>query len=269
MISGIEAREAVHVLLLSELQGVKDARAVVLKGGVNLRLFHGSPRYSEDMDLDGEPDARLAIRSTIRGIFEDRAFARSLTRVGLRGVDPKEGPDKDTESTFRFKFHVLAPGGQSYGTKVEVSFRDRNEADAYELAEPDPSRTRKYLPPDESLMVQRYGRDAAIRQKIEALAGRTRIEARDIFDIHLLLGGEDLSDARLVRFLGETIDSDTLELAHERGLELEYPEYESFVVRFLEDDVRQAYRSRDRWNVLRLKTASLVEAVRAWKRRHE
>lgn len=91
MMSGTQAREAVHLLLLRELQKVKEARAVILKGGVNLRLFHGSPRYSEDIDLDGESDPRLAIRSTIRGIFGDREFARSLTRLGLRGVDPKEG----------------------------------------------------------------------------------------------------------------------------------------------------------------------------------
>lgn len=265
MITGTEAREAVHVLLLRELQGVQEAHAVILKGGVNLRLFHGSPRYSEDMDLDGDPDARLAIRSTIRGIFEDRDFARSLTRLGLRGVDPKEGPNKDTETTFRYKFHVLAPGNQSHGTKVEVSFRDRNEADPFELAEPDPSRIRRYLPPGESLAVQRYGRNAAVRQKIEALAGRTRIEARDIFDIHLLLREGDPADSRLVDFLAETIDSDTLELAHERALELVYPEFESLVVRFLEDDVRQSYRSRERWDVLRLKTASLIEAVHARK----
>lgn len=265
MISPVEAREAVHVLLLRKLQEVQDTRAVILKGGVNLRLFHGSPRYSEDMDLDGEADARLAIRSTVRGIFEDREFTRSLTRLGLRGVDPKEGPNKDTETTFRYKFHVLAPGSQSYGTKVEVSFRARNEADSFELAEPDPARVGRYLAADEDLMVQRYGRDSAIRQKIEALAGRTRIEARDIFDIHMLLGEEEAASPALLDFLAGSIDSRTLELAHARALELEYPEYESLVVRFLEDGARERYRSRERWDVLRLTTAALIEEVRARK----
>lgn len=154
MLSPTQAREAVHVLLLQELQEVKDARAVVLKGGVNLRLFHRSPRYSEDMDLDGDPDDRLAIRSTIRGIFDDRQFARSLSRLGLRGIDPKEGPSKDTSTTFRYKFHVLAPGNQSYGTKVEVSFRARHEADSFDLAEPDPDRVVPYLATGERIEVQ-------------------------------------------------------------------------------------------------------------------
>lgn len=263
MISPIQAREAVHVLLLRELQQVKDGRAVILKGGVNLRLFHESPRYSEDMDLDGDSDARLGIRSTIRGIFDDRQFARALSRLGLRGVDPKEGPNKDTETTFRYKFHVLAPGSQSYGTKVEVSFRERNEADSFEIAEPDRNRVARYLSTDEKLLVQRYGRRAAIRQKIEALAGRMRIEARDIFDIHMLLGEEQPPSPALLDFLADNIEAPTLELAHERALELEYPEYESLVVRFLEDEAREQYRSQERWDVLRLKTAGLTESVQA------
>jgi hypothetical protein len=265
MLSPTQAREAVHVLLLRELQEVKDARAVILKGGVNLRLFHGSPRYSEDMDLDGDPEARLAIRSTVRGIFDNREFARSLTRVGLRGVDPKEGPNKDTETTFRYKFHVLAPGNQSYGTKVEVSFRPRNESDSHELAEPDPERVARYLPSEEHLIVQRYGRDAALRQKIEALAGRTRIEARDIFDIHMLLAAQDSREPALLDFLAENIDSRTLSLAYERALELNYREYESLVVRFLENEAREEYRSPERWDVLRLETAALIEDVQARK----
>lgn len=262
MISATEAREAVHVLLLRELQEVKEARAVILKGGVNLRLFHGSPRYSEDMDLDGEPGSRLAIRSAIHGIFDDRDFARYLGRLGLRGVDPKEGPNKDTETTFRYKFHVLAPGNQSYGTKVEVSFRIRNEADDFELAEPDSERIRRYLPAGEALSVQRYGRSAALRQKIEALAGRTRIEARDIFDIDLLLGDAERPERDLIEFLARSLERRTLELAHERALVLEYPDYESLVVRFLEDRVRTEYRSPERWDEMRLRTASLIEEVR-------
>lgn len=267
MISGTEAREAVHVLLLRELQEIRDGRAVILKGGVNLRLFYGSPRYSEDMDLDAEPEARLAIRDAIRGIFDDRGFARSLRRLGLRGLDPKEGPNKDTAVTFRHKFHVLAPGSQSYGTKVEVSFRERNEADIYATAEPDPERVRRYLSGEDRLAVQRYDRPSALRQKIVALAGRTRIEARDIFDIHLLLESGHGAPRDLVKYLAESLDDPTLELAHERTVQLEYPEYESLVVRFLEDEAREAYRSEGVWHELRLRAASLIEDVREEKGR--
>jgi len=100
-----------------------------------------------------------------------------------------------------------------------------------------------------------------VRHKIEALAGRTRIEARDIFDIHVLLPDEDAGRQALIDFLAENVDASTLDLALERALELDYPDHESLVVRFLEDDVRQEYRSQERWDHLRLSVASLVDAV--------
>lgn len=262
MISATEAREAVHVLLLRELVQIRDGRAVILKGGVNLRLFYGSPRYSEDMDLDGEPETRLAIRSRIRQIFDDREFLNSLRRLGLRGLDPKEGPNKDTEVTFRYKFHVLAPGEQSYGTKIEVSFRERDDADSYQLTRPDPGRLKRYLPGDPGFSVQRYDRASALRQKIEALAGRTRIEARDIFDINLLLDRAEVPQRKLVPLLADAIEATTLRVAYQRAFQLEYSEYESLVVRFLEDDVRPAYRSESRWDELRLRAGSLIEDIR-------
>lgn len=63
MISATEAQEAVHVLFIREVQDVKDARAVILKGGVTLRLPQESPRHSENMDLDSEADQRTATRN--------------------------------------------------------------------------------------------------------------------------------------------------------------------------------------------------------------
>jgi predicted nucleotidyltransferase component of viral defense system len=49
-------RELVHLLILRELGGVRRGGGAIAKGGVNLRLFFDSIRYSEDMDL-GRPSA--------------------------------------------------------------------------------------------------------------------------------------------------------------------------------------------------------------------
>ena len=103
----VSAREVVHLLILEEIARVLDREAVALKGGVNLRLFFGSVRYSEDMDLDGAPASSEAIRSTIKGIFRDRSFAKRLRELGIRGLDPGQGANKDSETTFRYKFGVL------------------------------------------------------------------------------------------------------------------------------------------------------------------
>jgi hypothetical protein len=47
-----QQREIFHFLFLERLLKIADPRLFVLKGGVNLRFFFNSPRYSEDMDLD-------------------------------------------------------------------------------------------------------------------------------------------------------------------------------------------------------------------------
>ena len=47
-----QQREIFHLLFLERLLKVSDPRAFVVKGGANLRFFFGSPRYSENMDLD-------------------------------------------------------------------------------------------------------------------------------------------------------------------------------------------------------------------------
>lgn len=66
-----EAREAFHTLVLSHLRERVPLSQWRVKGGANLRLFFKSVRYSEDMDLDAEPKARLALKGTIRNFLRD------------------------------------------------------------------------------------------------------------------------------------------------------------------------------------------------------
>lgn len=73
MLSPVAAREAVHLLVLRELTRVCGVDSATVKGGVNLRLFFGSVRYSEDIDLDRAATSSDAIRSCIKRIFRDRS----------------------------------------------------------------------------------------------------------------------------------------------------------------------------------------------------
>ncbi|GEM_PF-2090126 len=109
MLSGTQAREVVHLLILERLVALHGGRAVILKGGVNLRMFFGSPRYSEDIDLDGARDRSEAIRASIKAVFDDRELRGVLRKLGIRGLDPGEGPNKDTRTTFRSPPSVSPP----------------------------------------------------------------------------------------------------------------------------------------------------------------
>jgi hypothetical protein len=256
-LTDVTAREVVHLLILEELGKVRDGQAVALKGGVNLRLFFQSVRYSEDIDLDGVPEASQAIRSTIKRIFRDRAFFKRLRKLGIRGLDPGGGPNKDTSTTFRYKFGVVLPGDIRHPTKVEVSFRPRHPGDRT-IMEPLPNRfIEEYdIAP---LPICRYVREAAVRQKIEALGGRSQAQARDVFDLHALVGG-DVRDEMLA-FLAGALTRNQMDAAYERALSITFAEYEGQVIEFLATEGRETYGTEGAWDEMRLKAAGLIEAV--------
>ena len=52
MFSDAQIREVFHFYFLDRLLRLSDPGLYILKGGVNLRFFFMSPRYSEDMNID-------------------------------------------------------------------------------------------------------------------------------------------------------------------------------------------------------------------------
>ena len=258
LLSPVAAREAVHLLILRELAKVRGGETIVVKGGVNLRLFFGSIRYSEDIDLDGEIEASRAIRSCINGIFRDPRFLKDLRRLGIRGLDPGEGPNKDSETTFRYKFGLVLPGDIRHPTKVEVSFREKYSGDRSIVEAPNESIFAAYgLEP---VAFRRYVREAAVRQKIDALGGRREAQARDVFDLHILLPNH--ASEGLLTFLSKGLERQKLDEAYERAFAITFEEYEGQVVEFLEEDARSRFGTEAAWDELRLEVATLVEAVR-------
>ena len=256
-LSLVAAREAVHLLILGELNKLKNRDAVILKGGVNLRLFFGSPRYSEDMDLDGTPEAAGSIRGSINAIFTDREFLQDARRIGIRGLDPGAGPNKDTETTFRYKFGVILKGDIRYPTKVEVSFRERQPDDESLTEAPPPTILTAYgIGP---VPVRHYAHAAALRQKIEALGGRREVQARDIFDLHVLMAGG--GEQPLYASLATRLSRERLEESYARALSVTFKEYEGQVLEFLADDARARYGTEGAWDEVRLKVATLIETV--------
>ncbi|MBI4502876.1 MAG: nucleotidyl transferase AbiEii/AbiGii toxin family protein [Gemmatimonadetes bacterium] len=257
ILSPVTARELVHLLILRELAGVSRGSSVTVKGGVNLRLFFGSVRYSEDMDLDGTAQASAAIRNNLKGMFGNREFTRNLQIFGIRGLDPGEGPNKDTETTFRYKFGVTVGGGIRYPTKVEVSFRKRHVADRAVLETPEPGILGTYGL--DVFELRHYVREAAVRQKLDALGGRREAQARDVFDLHVLV--PDPPPDRLVEFLAEALGRSRLEEAHGRALAITYREYEGQVFEFLGEEARSRYGGEGAWDEMRLRAAALIENV--------
>ena len=193
----------------------------------------------------------------MKGIFDDREFTRHLHRFGIRGLDPGEGPNKDTETTFRYKFGVIVGGGVRYPTKVEVSFRERHAADRTVFEAPDPRVLKTYGL--DALEVRHYVREAAVRQKIEALGGRREVQARDVFDLYVLVPN-DLTE-ELLEFLAKALPRERLDEGYNRALGIKYREYEGQVFEFLAEEARSDYGAESAWDEIRLRVAALIENV--------
>ena len=174
--------EEFHLLFLAQISRRVDKRALVVKGGCNLRFFLKSVRYSEDMDLDvGEFDTQ-ALRDRVREVLASRPFRQILQ---ARGTDIEHVTEhKQTDTTQRWKLGLRAKGDPvPLPTKIEFSRRGLDDGVAFGSV--DPSVARAYqLPP---LMLSHYEAAAAMRQKVGALAGRPETQARDVFDLHHLL----------------------------------------------------------------------------------
>ena len=192
-----------------------------------------------------------SIRSATGGV--SGAFIRKLQGIGIRGLDPGEGPNKDTETTFRYKFGVITAGGIRYPTKVEVSFRDRYEGDQSVVGVPSGRFFVDYgIEPGP---VRSYRRDAAVRQKIDALAGRREAQARDVFDLSILVRGT--LDEALLTFLAAGRSDEGLDGALQRVFTITFDEYEGRVLEFLDDDARGRCGTEDAWADLQLQAATL------------
>jgi hypothetical protein len=106
------------------------------------------------------------------------------------------------------------------GTNLRLYFGSNEHA----VSPANDSAVREYLRPDDPpLLLPSYTRPAAIRQKINALASRAHVQARDVFDLFVLgagtLRGIDTG------FLRRWLDEATLRNARGRALEISHAEY--------------------------------------------
>jgi hypothetical protein len=240
--------EQFHLLFLAQLARRVKPALFVLKGGCNLRFFHGSIRYSEDMDLDLGEIGAGAFRDRVREILASRPFAQVLEARGIaiqRVSEPKQ-----TDTTPRWKLALRVQGaGAPLPTKIECSRRGLEDGVA--LGSVDPTVARAYrLPP---FMVSHYDATAALRQKVGALAGRRETQARDVFDVHQLLARGAALPGRPER------DRELAERACANAMAVDFGAFKSQVLAYLEPEAQAQYDSPAVWDTVVLE---VVDALR-------
>ena len=249
-----QQREVFHFLFLEKLLKISDLRFYVLKGGVNLRFFFGSPRYSEDMDIDVFGGSVATLKKNGYKILEDASFRRILQTYGIANLivnDPASA--KQTATTQRFKFRLVNEAGEEFPTKVEFSRRDKNDdaGAVQELIPPEVIRSYRRL----SYECRHYPGELAALQKVNALAGRAESQARDVFDLYLLYLGGHLHQEK-IRQRVSLVDRQKASLAL---MSLDFESYQGQVVEYLDASARNQYASKKAWDQMTKTVLEMIE----------
>ena len=246
---GAKLVELLHLSLLQVMPSYLPVSDYAVKGGANMRLFYGSRRRSQDIDLDYLGGRFHIVEDAVDAALASRAFGDLLRVAGGEMSEPTK--PKQTDTTRRWKFYVDGPDAR-LNTKIEFSAREADPEHAFETARGDLGRAmglrvvkaEHYLPP------------AAIRQKIHALAQRRETEPRDVFDLDLLF-----ATYRDQVQPGE-VDALTLKAAIDAALSIPYETYEDLVVQYIEDDFVEIYGRPEVWTDMTLGVVEHLEGFR-------
>ena len=227
------AVERFHLAFLRNFAAVVSPGTICLKGGVNLRLYHNSPRLSEDINFDARVVAVDVLKKNVNKVLTGRPLLTELASVGITLSEIK--PAKQTETAQRWKFHVIHEGSHS-PTRLEFSRRN-DEPFEDSVTEP-PSATLLAAQQVVPFVFNHYTSAAAYRQKINALANRTQVQARDVFDLHHL--SHYAAAAR-------EVSPQLLERAIEQLGLISFAVFKDQVVPFLPADLAAYYDTPEAW----------------------
>jgi len=226
--------EHFHLAFLQVLAGRLPQASHVLKGGANLRYFFGSFRYSEGIDLDARGIEAWALTDRVDGVLGSAALTALLGAGGL-AVSQATKP-KQTDTTQRWRVEVTTRNRDQVRTKIEFSRRNGDQRYLLEAVPEQVVAPYALRPPT----LQHYLADAAIEQKILALAGRSETQARDVFDLELLLRRHQLASGALA--------IDVRENAAERATSLPFSAFQDQVLPFLDAEVAELYDTPPAWD---------------------
>jgi len=245
--SSRQSVELFHLLFLSQLVRKLDKRFYALKGGGNLRFFFKSPRYSEDIDLDVQSISVTLLRKRINHILDSKPF-RDILQV--RDIEIEHITEhKQTETTQRWKLGLIVSHQEKpLPTKIEFSRRGLDKHVKFEPISPEVIRTYD-LP---LILVNHYPAETTCIQKIRALISRKTAQARDVFDLYLLLASRvekvDLPD-KLRSKINEV---------KENIFSMDFVIFKSQVISYLEPEDQSGFDSKEVWDNIRL---HVVEAL--------
>ncbi|MFA5779389.1 MAG: nucleotidyl transferase AbiEii/AbiGii toxin family protein [Elusimicrobiota bacterium] len=249
--SGLQIREIFHIEFLRAFARKFKPAFYALKGGVNMRLYFKSIRYSEDMDMDVNTVDIITLRDAVMKIITSVSFTNELKSFGIEEIHPPViKKAKQTSTTRRFKIHLITHGNEDLFTKIEFSRRKNSGNSIAESVSTNVLRPYKVSP----LIISHYDINTAVVQKINALAGRNVVQARDIFDIYTLSTQYTVKNGSGIAGVGSKISKTACENIFSVG----FRQFRDTVLSYLAEEDRTAYDNPDIWDEIKLKVHEFI-----------
>lgn len=231
-----EAVEKFHLVFLRHFAPTVSPGTICLKGGVNLRLYHNSPRLSEDIDFDARIVGVDILKKNVTKVLRGRPLLTELASAGITLSEIK--PVKQTHTVQRWKFHVIYQD-TPIPTRLEFSRREDEEFEECTAEPPSASllAERQVVP----FVFNHYIAKAAYRQKINALAARTQVQARDVFDLNHLAAFAEAAKDVPVKLTTQAIEQLSL---------ITFEMFMEQVIPFLPADLAAHYGTSEAWKVM-------------------
>jgi len=233
--------EVFHLLLLRQLESKLDKGLYALKGGCNLRFFFKRIRYSEDIDFDVTTISKTTLENKVNKIIESVDFRRILQSRNLEIIQTSAA--KQTDTTQRWKFLLRhKESAAPLPTKIEFSRRKMDTGVTYETIDNDLISQYHLYP----ILCNHYSCGAAFLQKVDALINRTQTQARDIFDLKLLLDqGADFSKLKKPTH-------DEILIAVENVERIHYQHFKGQVIAYLMEEYKNLFDSKEKWHEIQI-----------------
>jgi len=251
----LQIREIFHLEFLRWLGKKIKAENYILKGGVNLRFFFNSIRYSEDMDLDISGIGVGILKDTIMKILQTPSFQDTIRPFGVEKIIPPDiSKAKQTETTQRFKIHLIISSGEDLFTKVEFS-RLGLKGKAVVQSVSDVILRAYKMPP---LLAPHYELLSTIAQKIDALATRSVIQARDIFDLYILTSQYSDEGVHKNKWPELAISAEKLTKAYDNIFGISFEQFRDTVLSYLLPEDQSVFGVSSSWDEIKLKVSNFI-----------
>lgn len=249
----LQLREVFQLEFLKSFGRKVKAKYYALKEGVNLRFFYNNIRYSEDMDLDVQDLDVVFLKDKVMQILAGTAFSERLTPFGIKQVTPPHmNKAKQTETTQRFKVHLLTQAGEDLFTKIEFSRRGFVGTIKVQPVADIILGLYKSAP----VMVPHYDIGSAFLQKCNALANRTIIQARDIFDLYIMS-----PQINRTQFKAQGFSADTINIAKDNVFSVNFKQFRDTVLSYISLEDQSIYNNEEVWDEIRIKVVDIFESL--------